>query len=163
MERADAAGPFSEDPVQDAAAPPSFASAVTFDLNEQSLAEPLAVSEAEGIAPTFPDFMPGNDVELESKPMPEMTYALRDPAMRERFIEELGGNDETEAAISRALQYLARTQEKNGRWNIQKHGGENGHDGGRDRFGGVVFYGAWRDPLEMIICTRTRSPARYPG
>jgi hypothetical protein len=79
-------------------------------------------------ASELPEFELGGTVSMESQPMERMTYALRDPAMREDFIEALGGNDETEAAINRALQFLAKAQEGDGHWNIQRWGGEQGHD-----------------------------------
>ncbi len=42
--------------------------------------------------------------------------ALRAPEMRAGLIEQLGGSDETEAAVRRALDWFKRTQERDGHW-----------------------------------------------
>lgn len=42
----------------------------------------------------------------------------RSPAMREKLLTELGGTPESEDAVSRALAYLARNQEPDGRWTL---------------------------------------------
>lgn len=45
---------------------------------------------------------------------------LRSPELRKPLIAQLGGSDETEAAIRRALEFLTRTQEKGGYWRSPK-------------------------------------------
>ncbi len=42
--------------------------------------------------------------------------ALRAPELRAGMIEQLGGSDETEAAVRRALDWFKRTQERDGHW-----------------------------------------------
>lgn len=44
------------------------------------------------------------------------------------IIKDLGGSAETQAAIGRALDWFSKQQEPDGRWDIQKHGGQPGHD-----------------------------------
>jgi len=44
------------------------------------------------------------------------------------MVEGLGGNGTTENAVGRGLEWLTRHQEQDGRWDIQKYGGEQGHD-----------------------------------
>lgn len=63
---------------------------------------------------------------LNEKPL--SPYLLRNPELRERMIEQLGGSKETEEAVRRALDWFTRHQEKDGRWSIQRFGGDKGHD-----------------------------------
>jgi len=44
------------------------------------------------------------------------------------IVKDLGGSAETEAAIGRALDWFSKNQESDGRWDIVKHGGQEGHD-----------------------------------
>lgn len=46
-------------------------------------------------------------------------YAQRQEAQRRRFLERLGGSDETENAVARALAWLARHQDDDGRWSAR--------------------------------------------
>ncbi len=62
------------------------------------------------------------DSEASSQP-----YLLRDPKTRERLIQTLGGSDETEAAIVKALDWLTRTQARDGSWEVGRFGGRRGH------------------------------------
>ncbi|MEI6219604.1 MAG: hypothetical protein WCP86_11945, partial [bacterium] len=43
-------------------------------------------------------------------------------------VEGLGGSGTTEGSVGRALDWFSTHQEDDGRWAIQKHGGEAGHD-----------------------------------
>jgi hypothetical protein len=127
--------PFTESPlaldsaIRSAPLPvPEPLSGTLLSLKDE-IPEPLdSEGEETEWASDLPEFELGGTVSMESKPMEHMTYALRDPALREDFIEELGGNDQTEAAINRALQFLAQAQEEGGHWNIHRWGGEQGHD-----------------------------------
>jgi hypothetical protein len=65
---------------------------------------------------------------LDAPATENQTYLMRDPTKRARFLQQLGGSDETEAAITRALDWFTRHQEPDGHWSISKHGGENGRD-----------------------------------
>ena len=55
-------------------------------------------------------------------------YMLREPAVRDRVLKELGGTEETEGAIKRSLDWISRNQEADGHWSITRFGGQNGHD-----------------------------------
>ena len=74
--------------------------------------------------------LPGTEtiVRLEARPLARERLLLRDPEIRKKVLEELGGSPETEAAIERALRWLARNQEPDGRWKIDRFGGDKGHD-----------------------------------
>jgi len=78
---------------------------------------------------------------LESKPSTDNPFILRDPKQRARVLERLGGTEESEEAVSRALDWFSRNQEKDGRWSINKHGGQNGHDVAATSFVLLCYYG----------------------
>ena len=79
---------------------------------------------------------------LETRPAEEEPYLLRDPQMREKVLDRLGGNEDTEKAVARALDWFSRNQEPDGRWDIQKHGGQRGHDNASTSFA-VLCYLGW--------------------
>ncbi|MCC5850361.1 MAG: PD40 domain-containing protein [Verrucomicrobia bacterium] len=94
-------------------------------------ARPLPESEvtlADAIEIAMPRMNPDVRLELETAPVASLSYHLRDPAVRRELIEQLGGSDETEAAIRRALEFFSRTQEAEGHWDIHKWGGDRNHD-----------------------------------
>lgn len=68
--------------------------------------EPLAVS------PLLPT---GLALPTERE-MPTPAYAHRVPEVREGILERMGGSDETERAVSSALEWLAKHQSSDGRW-----------------------------------------------
>ena len=51
---------------------------------------------------------------------------------RQKFIDDMGGSKETEAAVARALAYLARTQEKDGHWPFRPGQKDSGRRGKND-------------------------------
>ena len=51
-------------------------------------------------------------------PRQKLIYSLRAPEKRRERIAELGGSAETEAAVERALAWLARAQSADGRWDV---------------------------------------------
>ena len=53
---------------------------------------------------------------------------LRDPAIRDKALQALGGSGESEGAIKRSLDWFTRNQEADGHWAIQRFGGQGGHD-----------------------------------
>ncbi len=54
---------------------------------------------------------------------------LRRPGtLSTEIIEGLGGSDATQEAIASALNWFEKNQERDGHWDISKHGGEEGHD-----------------------------------
>lgn len=56
-------------------------------------------------------------------------------------VEGLGGSGATEGAVGRALDWFAKHQEEDGRWSIQKHGGEAGHDVAASGFALLCYLG----------------------
>lgn len=86
------------------------------------------LAEVETGPVSLPEFTEGLTLELETAAVPSLSYHLRDPALRKELLEELGGNDETEAAIQQALAFFVKTQEEDGRWDIKKWQGDDGHD-----------------------------------
>ena len=78
---------------------------------------------------------------LESKPSTDKPYILRDPKQRARVLERLGGTKESEEAVSRALDWFSRHQEKDGRWAIHKHGGQKNHDIASTSFALLCYFG----------------------
>ncbi|GMV25680.1 MAG: hypothetical protein AMXMBFR58_17110 [Phycisphaerae bacterium] len=52
----------------------------------------------------------------DTPPEPVETFAQRDPEIRGEILEKMGGSEETEAAVRRALAWLSRHQEADGRW-----------------------------------------------
>ena len=47
---------------------------------------------------------------------PDSPLAGRSPELRTELIARMGGSEETEAAVARALDWLARHQSPDGRW-----------------------------------------------
>ncbi|MDA9962797.1 hypothetical protein N9D63_07910 [Opitutales bacterium] len=78
---------------------------------------------------------------LESKPSTDQPYILRDPKQRARVLERLGGTKESEEAVSRALDWFSRHQEKDGSWSIHKHGGQKNHDIASTSFALLCYFG----------------------
>jgi hypothetical protein len=78
---------------------------------------------------------------LESKPSTDQPYILRDPKQRARVLERLGGTQESEEAVSRALDWFSRHQEKDGRWSIHKYGGQKNHDIASTSFALLCYFG----------------------
>lgn len=50
-------------------------------------------------------------------------FTLRQGDTRKQYIELFGGTNETEQAVNLGLEWLAKQQEKEGHWDLQKHGG----------------------------------------
>ena len=63
--------------------------------------------------------------------------ALSDPVM----MEKLGGNKETEAAVDRALAWLAQNQEADGSWSMPKAKGAAGHEGAATSCALLAYFG----------------------
>ncbi len=78
---------------------------------------------------------------LESNPSTDQPFILRDPKQRARVLERLGGTKESEAAVSRALDWFSRHQEKDGSWSINKHGGQKNHDVASTSFALLCYFG----------------------
>ena len=71
-----------------------------------------------------------------------LLYSLRQGALSDPAVmEKLGGSPETEAAVDRALAWLAQNQETNGCWSIARHGGAAGHDVAATSFALLAYFG----------------------
>lgn len=57
-------------------------------------------------------------------PQPIEDFAQRAPEQRSELVEKMGGSQETERAVARALEWLRRVQEPDGRWSSRNNGGE---------------------------------------
>lgn len=95
------------------------------------------------------------------RPTPAV-YRMRLDPDRSATIDQLGGSADTEAAVRKALAWLASQQEPDGSWNAVRHGAGRGQDAsgqGREAAGGradcgltglslLAFLGAGHSPLE---------------
>ncbi len=80
--------------------------------------------------------------ELFAEHQLSMLYSLREGALADPTVmAKLGGSAATEAAVDKALAYLATHQEEDGRWDIGKNGGAAGHDVAATAFSLLAFYG----------------------
>ena len=71
-----------------------------------------------------------------------MLYSLREGALGDvKVMSKLGGTDETETAVDKALAYLASTQAEDGRWDLSENGGAANHDMAGTGFALLAFYG----------------------
>ena len=95
---------------------------------------PLPASVLKATAPValaatkMPALPPRPDIRMESPALVVKPYKLREPAVREKVIKELGGSEETEGAIKRSMDWISRNQETDGHWSITRFGGQGGHD-----------------------------------
>ena len=71
-----------------------------------------------------------------------MLYSLREGALADKEVMgKLGGTDESESSVDKALAFIASQQEEDGRWDITKTGGQKGHDVAATAFSLLAFYG----------------------
>lgn len=88
------------------------------------------------------DRIPAGVTNREVERAMSMLYYLRESALSDtNTMAILGGTPETEAAVDKALAWLAANQETNGVWEISKHGGKSGHDMGASAFAMLAFLG----------------------
>ena len=59
-----------------------------------------------------------------------VAYAARDPRVRIEMVKKEGGTTLTEAAVARALRWMARQQNEDGSWSLHKHGGIRSNSAG---------------------------------
>jgi hypothetical protein len=99
------------------------------ELNEPVLPDELGIEEA------LPELMKPQG--LSPVPLANSTpaqYQLRSPEQREQAVEQFGGSEQSEAAVDRALKWLASTQDIEGYWDADLHGaGKVAAQGGIDR------------------------------
>ncbi|MEZ5299311.1 MAG: hypothetical protein R3F11_01370 [Verrucomicrobiales bacterium] len=111
------------------APPPATAAAPIAALPEAesgAAAAAGALPDSPVAAPPPIPVAPG--LSLESRPQALDPLALRREPNREQIIEQLGGSQDTERAIGKALDWFTRHQEADGRWDIARHGGKRDHD-----------------------------------
>ena len=71
-----------------------------------------------------------------------MLYSLREGALGDvKVMAKLGGNEETETAVDKALAFLASTQAEDGRWDLSENSGAANHDMAATAFALLAFYG----------------------
>lgn len=71
-----------------------------------------------------------------------MLYSLREGALGDdRVMKKLGGTRQTEAAVDKALAYLASIQSEDGRWDMSVHGGKHDSDMAGTGAALLAFYG----------------------
>lgn len=75
-------------------------------------------------------------------PQPVEDFAQRAPEQRSELVEKMGGSQETERAVARALEWLKRVQEPDGRWSSKKNGGEVNADTAMTGMGLLCFLSA---------------------
>jgi|GEM_PF-471487 len=82
----------------------------------------------------------GDSLDLEAPADMKSNYFARQKENR-KIVGRLGGSDETEAAVGRALDWFTRHQEPDGHWDMAKHGGRDGHDVAATAFALLCYYG----------------------
>ncbi|MFP4353499.1 MAG: hypothetical protein ACLFUJ_00130 [Phycisphaerae bacterium] len=102
----------------------------------ESLDAPAADSIAEQLLAETPAQRPAEDIGEMLKPVPEelamvgtldpgrltspLSIRRRSFPQRQEMIRKMGGSEESEAAVAKALAWMAREQEKDGRWTYKK-------------------------------------------
>lgn len=81
--------------------------------------QPAVANDAAALTPIVP--LPQAPQKLDDQALPPI-YQQRVAADRERIAASHGGSKETEAAVRRALQWLAANQDPDGRWNPRRFG-----------------------------------------
>ena len=104
-------------------------------------AKPKLVGLGDIITKRIPRVTIGDSVILEVPDNAKSNYVLRQKENRNRVLKRLGGSDETEAAIGRALDWFTAHQEADGRWSAKRHGGEDGHDNAITGFAMLCYFG----------------------
>jgi hypothetical protein len=69
-------------------------------------------------------------------------YSLREGALGDtKVMAKLGGTEQTELAVDKALAYLAGIQSEDGRWDLSEDGGASKHDMAATGIALLAFYG----------------------
>lgn len=88
-----------------------------------------------------------------------MLYSLRQGALADpKVMAKLGGSQATEAAVDKALAYLASKQSEDGRWDLGANGGKAGHEVSATAFALLAYYG--RGERHDIECRYRDTVAR---
>jgi hypothetical protein len=104
-------------------------------------ARPKVVGLGDIITKRIPRVTIGDSVILEVPENAGSNYVLRQKENRDRVLKRLGGSDETEAAIGRALDWFTAHQESDGRWSGKNNSGEDGHDNAMTGFAMLCYFG----------------------
>ncbi|MDE0837993.1 MAG: hypothetical protein OSB41_02975 [Kiritimatiellae bacterium] len=122
-------------------------------MHESSRSDAYAMHAAHGESAATPHkgfFLPPPEVSNEAEAArvlldePENSvspYVLRQIADRKAILKHTGGDDATEEAVKGALAWLADMQEPDGRWSMERHGGEGGHDVGATSLALLAYLG----------------------
>ncbi|MEI6210188.1 MAG: hypothetical protein WCR06_01050 [bacterium] len=90
----------------------------------------------------YADAVPAGVTNVESERAQSILYSLRERALSDPHVMQvLGGTKASEAAVDRALAWLAATQETNGMWSISRYDGQARHDVSSTAFALLAFYG----------------------
>jgi hypothetical protein len=88
-----------------------------------------------------------------------MLYSLRQGALADpKVMAKLGGSQASEAAVDKALAYLASKQSEDGRWDLGANGGKAGHEVSATAFALLAYYG--RGERHDIDCRYRDTVAR---
>ncbi len=112
---------------------------------EEEAMNPIEVRESVG-ATDFDifeaDLIPAGVTNREVERATSMLYYLREGALADdRVMKLLGGSGKSEAAVSKALAWLAKNQEEDGHWSMAKHGGSGQHDIAGTAFALLAYLG----------------------
>jgi Tol biopolymer transport system component len=122
-------------------------------MHKASRSDAYAMHAAHGESVAAPHkgfFLPPRDVTYEAEAAPVLLdepensvspYVLRQIPDRKAILKHTGGDDATEAAVMGALAWLADMQEADGRWSMERHGGEGGHDVGATSLALLAYLG----------------------
>ena len=119
------------------------------DISEKEAMEASVAAQLENVDDRKVDFdlfsadVAGNELlGLFSERQQSILYSLREGALGDiRVMSKLGGTEQSEKAVDKALAYLVSIQEEDGRWDIQKTGGGGDHDMAATAFSLLAFYG----------------------
>ena len=119
------------------------------DISEKEAMEATVAAQLENVDDRKVDFdLFSADVAssellgLFSERQQSILYSLREGALGDtQVMTKLGGTEQSEKAVDKALAYLVSIQEEDGRWDIQKTGGGGGHDMAATAFSLLAFYG----------------------
>lgn len=90
----------------------------------------------------YAERIPAGVTNVEIRRAQSILYSLRERALSDtNTMRKLGGTVQTEAAVDRALAWLASTQATNGSWSITASGGQSEHDVAATAFALLTFYG----------------------
>ena len=119
------------------------------DISEKKAMEASVAAQLENVDDRKVDFdlfsadVASNELlGLFSERQQSILYSLREGALGDvRVMTKLGGTEQSEKAVDKALAYLVSIQEEDGRWDIQKTGGGGGHDMAATGFSLLALYG----------------------